>query len=1545
MIVCPNFKSKEWIELATELGSAQAMKVYRMNDSDIPSILYAKELLANGVTSYTDNIDPITHNDNVSHKIVSDRFTVVNEFVDMITSEDIKVTDTSINIGGYVIKVDTLNNTRETLDNIIAWEQVRLKDEQEILTKQLNDLSHVDTKSQEYKDVYPHHSATDLNDNPIGITDTPVNKGVYSPAKAYDQAAGLVKAFEKVGIYTNVTYDFTSPNSGDVIAINGVAQIRINPIMMKQDSIYHEFGHIYVDMIGYNTPFIQSGIAQVINTKLADAIRLHYPNLNKEQFEKEVLTTAIGMATTSFINNPESRVKWNFWINRLYRAMSDLLNKITNGKFGNKTDVAKSLAADLINQKIGKKLLGNLSTYRQQQIEIPKFLTTMINTGVNRIDQFQQEQRARKAFYSTKREFASKTEETISAIELSKIGIQDNLNEFIKTLSFSLNYDLKNSQSLINRLNIYYDKLVDSNTDTGLAHMNGKERQGILDALRGTRDFMASFAKIDKIRDITSEQIKSLNDIHDKTTDQTERDKLFEYITFMDDYTDKIETVKDKIEFNRRVLSQKFHDLNPKVAKYIMQKYSTNPEIMAIGEDAIIKLVEDEGFFAANFDSWVKSIHPVLANMGLIVQTQLAIKDQEVKRLNQPFYATYKKAHDAGFTNSDILDDLNMIVRQYDYVKLNNDLRTALEGLNKDDEGFGNTYFKFMSKNTKRAINETTGSPYTDNDLNNIIDNKFKTLTSDEYDVWYNRTFKTNNKGEHMPRMTSEYVTLLNYVQDKWNTIQSKPILKEYYDTVYNIFKETGKDYDELLLNGFLPAIPNEGFQKELDKRKDDVKDPIDEIHYINSSGEAQDRLSIQYAGYLNALPLIEIHKQLKDVDGMEVETDEEYETRELARINDSGGSTEGRIFTSLKEVEQENANRKVENLKRHAAAVSTDLFNVIPMWVNSALTYRYKKNIESEILLGTAIIKDTPINKRTISGKLKLGANNKPLEVSGETSYTYKHAVNAMAAHFYGKTIIPSKYDTLLKGAKNYVSFLGMGFNIFANVKNITQGGFMTAAEAFDGTFYNMKEDMLYAEKEYDKAIPSFFGDVQLFKKGVDPLKASTWVNALIKQFPIIKSFNDLMERNEDEGHNLAYFKHMITSVAFFGQEAGEHMMQNKTFLAMAHSHRLMMINGRPQFVSLFDYTNLKIKQTDVHNKTPEENAAIIKENVETRKTLKAEFEQGTRVTDIFDFSPTTGYLTFKNEFIDEHGEKAMELAMAQFQLRAIAVNHKIHGVYDSANRGTIERTTFGQLGIQFRKWARPGWTKRFGYRGGAFRIMPAWDESTHTENVGSYKALGKFLFTQPISNKTKEMFASHDAKTIARAMMNMVTDYGKFITSVKVQWHMLTPVEQAAARNAAAEFAAMGITMALLIGGLKYRDKDDKRKHDAWLNFRIYQLDAAFKELTSYVPIVGWLTNGKQILANPAATWGLMNTVGTVVGDLVQYPFQTPNQRVFDGGFNDKQSKLWTHVKQGVPGANVLLRFHNQAAGQFRAYNLGNIKVTAGSNDNTTATNTPTN
>ena len=159
----------------------------------------------------------------------------------------------------------------------------------------------------------------------------------------YKVSNHLKESFAKAGITVDVIFDTGITGLGQVDARQEGQNptIRINPEKVTKDTTYHEFGHIYIDLLGVDHPMVAKAMAELRDTDLYEEVAERYPELQGVMLDKEVLATAIGLEGAKITKkNPN---KLQRIINRIMRAIGKL--------FGVSPNTAAILAEEMCAQE------------------------------------------------------------------------------------------------------------------------------------------------------------------------------------------------------------------------------------------------------------------------------------------------------------------------------------------------------------------------------------------------------------------------------------------------------------------------------------------------------------------------------------------------------------------------------------------------------------------------------------------------------------------------------------------------------------------------------------------------------------------------------------------------------------------------------------------------------------------------------------------------------------------------------------------------------------------------------------------------------------------------------------------------------------------------------------------------------------------------------------------------------------------------------------------------------------------------------------------
>jgi hypothetical protein len=196
--------------------------------------------------------------------------------------------------------------------------------------------------------------------------------------EGYQAKADLMEArFNELGITSHVIMDGDLNASGELLGTDskrykdmvedgtindGDAVIIVNPRQLFTDTVFHEYGHIFIDMLGgMNNPRIKYAYSKIKNSPLALQVMEQYPELSGDALAKEIMATAIGKEATSIydgVNNDDKNFIQKF-IEWVRNGIRDLLGLPT------------STVKDLANEVLGNvdvdtnELTGTLATGSQ----------------------------------------------------------------------------------------------------------------------------------------------------------------------------------------------------------------------------------------------------------------------------------------------------------------------------------------------------------------------------------------------------------------------------------------------------------------------------------------------------------------------------------------------------------------------------------------------------------------------------------------------------------------------------------------------------------------------------------------------------------------------------------------------------------------------------------------------------------------------------------------------------------------------------------------------------------------------------------------------------------------------------------------------------------------------------------------------------------------------------------------------------------------------------------------------------------------------------
>lgn len=188
-----------------------------------------------------------------------------------------------------------------------------------------------------------------------------------------EKVTHLKNIFAKAGVDVEVIFDHDLDALGQVDAAEDgkPVTIRLNPNSLKSDTAYHEFGHIYIDMLGVEDPAVAAAIEELRGSELYLEVQIAYPELKGEALDKEVLVTAIGKEGAKISRKDPTKLQ--VLLNKLFRAFSRMLNKVGLNITPNG---AAAIAAEMVSGDLRVAAMSNtMSRYAQQSKDVTKLET------------------------------------------------------------------------------------------------------------------------------------------------------------------------------------------------------------------------------------------------------------------------------------------------------------------------------------------------------------------------------------------------------------------------------------------------------------------------------------------------------------------------------------------------------------------------------------------------------------------------------------------------------------------------------------------------------------------------------------------------------------------------------------------------------------------------------------------------------------------------------------------------------------------------------------------------------------------------------------------------------------------------------------------------------------------------------------------------------------------------------------------------------------------------------------------------------------------
>ncbi len=425
-----------------------------------------------------------------------------------------------------------------------------------------------------------------------------------------------------------------------------------------------------------------------------------------------------------------------------------------------------------------------------------------------------------------------------------------------------------------------------------------------------------------------------------------------------------------------------------------------------------------------------------------------------------------------------------------------------------------------------------------------------------------------------------------------------------------------------------------------------------------------------------------------------------------------------------------------------------------------------------------------------------------------------------------FGKTNIDK--GKVVNFVNRVTSMNNLALNVLSGISNIATGKVMMRIESFAGEFFNEK-NTITADRVYGQSLPAYLAEIG---NRVKTSKLALWDEL----FNVMQEYEqDVREVNFDRK---TWFSRMFgTSTLFFMNNAGEHWMQNRTSLALADAYKMKAPNGK--IVSLWDA--MEVVPIDKNNK---------------KLGAKLQLKQG---------------------YTKEDGSAFTRDDIIAFSRKSAAINQRMHGIYNKADRSAVQRLAVGRMGVMFRKWVKPSLNRRL--KSASYNMdLQAWTE-------GYYVTTGRFLLQL--------------ARELRKSQFDIASD-----------WKNLSRTEKANIKRAVTEVAHY-LAVITVLGLIDWDDKDNR----PWLTKMVeYQLRRLKTETGVLIPGKPMIDEGLKIMKSPAAAIQTIQSTLDLIGLInpMNYEVFAGEDAILQSGQFEGKSKAYRLLMKSplMPMRNTITR-----------------------------------
>lgn len=517
---------------------------------------------------------------------------------------------------------------------------------------------------------------------------------------------------------------------------------------------------------------------------------------------------------------------------------------------------------------------------------------------------------------------------------------------------------------------------------------------------------------------------------------------------------------------------------------------------------------------------------------------------------------------------------------------------------------------------------------------------------------------------------------------------------------------------------------------------------------------------------------------------------------------------------------------------------LSHDTNSTLYMFADMAVFYDEMSKIVDALELGRSLVNNPDENygmkvTDTVGGKTKVSVINE-LGKSATQVITKKNSNiaveydNLVNSQVYGKrskdegTIGNTSIDKQ-KAANFATKFAGLSqlaLNFIAASAASLQDMVNVNSEAMGGQFFKFKH-LLKADTTYFKNIGSRISNMGNAAK-------SNKLDLFIEKYDIKHDFENESKYPDFAKSKLA--KLLSTNSLYFLMSIGTDFGEVRTSLAKAYNTKVRLADGT--ITNLFD--GQEVVPIDPEHPS---------------YGYKLEFPEGAVIV----------------EEDKENNKNLVEISKAEdyslpFSQMTLAINQRLYGIYNDADKNALKRTAEGKLLLQYRDWLVPAINRRYFSRGNNLMLNIDNDEGYYLTTLKFFKQLIK---------------DSKELQTLA----------------IKYTWSNLDSTQISNLKRAAAEVVQLGLVFVVL-GTLKSRWKE--RDNPYALKLATLLARRLKTEMLAIMPTPSIITEFFRIVKEPIAAVDPIESLLTVFTDI----FNPSKYEELQSGPYKGHSKLYRDV-----------------------------------------------